>query len=253
MTSIHKVIFCFMVLSLSTTACTQSEVVVDKMVAKINEQIGKYDIQLKSAEKMLVKLKAAQRKAKINSKLSAKNGESYQEDVNKSDSAVKTLQGQLDKIEGMETKGAPYKTSKGKKITKSKLNMLKVKVKTKLSVATAKLKSANKALQVSQKSKDGNAAVSDQLGLKIAQLEGKIEILKNNIGLLNDMEEQRKLKSEYDGELAKGLLKEMDKTIAELDSIIDVDLDDVFNAPSSVSDGANNGLSNEDVNLIDEL
>ena len=67
------------------------------------------------------------------------------------------------------------------------------------------------------------------------------------------MEEQRKLKSEFDSELAKGLLSEMDKTIAELDSIIDVDIDEVFNEPSSVDASDNNGLSNDDVDLIDDL
>ena len=240
-------------LFLMPVACTQSEVVVDKVIAKINEQIGKYDVQLKAAEKMLVKLKDAQRKAKINSKLSAKSGESYQSDVTKAQGAVDTLQAQLDKLVALETKGAPYTTSKGKKISKSKLNTLKVTVQTKLSVASAKLTAANKALQVSEKSKEGNAVVSDQLSLKIAQLEGKIEILKNNINLLNDMEEQRKLKSEYDSELAQGLLKEMDKTIAELDTIIEVDIDEVFAAPTNVDQSANNGLSNEDVDLIDEL
>ncbi len=239
--------------SLANIACTQSEVVVDKVVAKINEQIGKYDIQLKSAEKMLVKLKEAQRKAKINSKLSAKNGDSYQSNVDKAQAAVTELEGKLAKIEAKESKGPPYTTASGKKISKSKLNTLKVKVNTKLSVAKAKLNASKKALLVSQKSAQGNAAISEQLDLKIAKLQGKIEILKNNIGLLNDMEEQRKLKSEYNSELAKGLLSEMDKTIAELDSIIDVDMDEVFNEPSPVDEGANNGLSNDDVDLIDDL
>lgn len=243
----------FVLIIFTQFACTQSEVVVDKVITKINEKIGKYEIQLKSAEKMLVKLQAAQRKARINSKLSSKNGEGYQTAVDQATNAVKELQGQLDKIETILAKGAPYKTSKGKSLTKSKLNTLKVKVKTKLSVATAKFKASEKALLVSVKSKEGNAAVSDQLSLKIAQLEGKIEILKNNIDLLNDMEEQRKLKSDYDSELAKGLLKEMDKTIGELDSIIEVDLEEVFDTSTKVDDGANNGLSNDDVNLIDEL
>ena len=239
--------------SLANLACTQSEVVVDKVVAKINEQIGKYDIQLKSAEKMLVKLKEAKRKAKINAKLSSKNGESYQGNVDKSQAAVSELESKLAKIKAKEDKGPPYRTASGKKLTKSKLNTLKVKVSTKLSVAKAKLSASQKALQVSQKSAQGNTAIGEQLDLKIAKLQGKIEILKNNIGLLNDMEEQRKLKSEFDSELAKGLLSEMDKTIAELDSIIDVDMDEVFNEPSSVDESGNNGLSNDDVDLIDDL
>ena len=242
-----------MIFSLSYTACTQSEVVVDKVIAKINEQIGKYEVQLKSAEKMLIKLKKAQRKAKINSKMSAKNGDGYKSAVDQADSSVKELQSQFDKIEAILSKGSPYKTSKGKTLTKAKLNGLKIKVKTKLSVAAAKLRASQKALQVSVKSKEGNSAISDQLSLKIAQLEGKVEILKNNIDLLNDMEEQRKLKSDYDSELAKGLLKEMDKTIGELDSIIEVDLEEVYETSSTDINGVNNGLSNDDVNLIDEL
>jgi hypothetical protein len=225
----------------------------DKVVAQINEKIGKYDIQIKSAQKMLKKLKKAKRKALINSKLSSKNGAGYVTNVEKATASVKELQGKLSKLETLTTQGPPYKTSTGKTLTKSKVNTLTITVKTRLNVAKAKLISAKKMLAVSTKSSEGNAAISEQLGLKIAQLEGKIEILKNNVGLLKDMEDQRTLKNEYDNDLAQGLLKEMDKTISELDSIIEVDIDEVFNDQSALVGEGNNGLSNDDVDLLDEL
>ena len=236
-----------------SVACTQSEVVLDKDVAQINEKIGKYEIQIKSAQKMLKKLKEAKRKALINSKLSSKNGAGYATNVAKAEASVRELEGKLGKLEALTNSGPPYKTSTGKTLTKSKVNTLTIKVKTRLNVAKAKLSSAQKVLAVSKKSSKGNAAISEQLGLKIAQLEGKIEILKNNVGLLRDMEDQRKLKNEYDNDLAQGLLKEMDKTISELDSIIEVDIEEVFDEQNKLGGEANNGLSNDDVDLLDEL
>ena len=105
-----------------STACTQSEVMLDKVVAQINEKIGKYDIQIKSAQKMLKKLKKAKRKALINSKLSSKNGAGYVTNVEKATASVKELQGKLSKLETLTTQGPPYKTSTGKTLTKSKVN-----------------------------------------------------------------------------------------------------------------------------------
>ena len=235
------------------SACTQSEVVLDKVMNKINEKIGKHEIQLKKAEKMLKRLKEAQRKAKINSKLTSKDSVSYRSKVQEAQRAVDELGAQRDKLKALADKGAPYKTSKGQTISRSKLNTLTAKVNARFSIAQSKLRNAQKALKVSEKSSKGNAAVSDHLSVKIAQLDGKIMILKNNLSLLNDMREQRKLKSDYDGSETQDLLKNMDKAINELESTIDVDLDDVFEEQTSTETTGNNGLSSDDVDLLDDL
>ena len=235
------------------TACTQSEVVLDKVMTKINEKIGKHEIQLKKAEKMLKRLREAQRKAKINSKLTSKDSVSYKTKVQKAQEAVNELSAQRDKIQALADKGPPYKTSKGKTISRSKLNTLKAKVNSRFMIAQSNLKNAQKALKVSEKSSKGNAAVSDHLSVKIAELDGKIAILKNNLSLLNDMKEQRKLKSDYDSSETQDLLKNMDKAINELESTIDVDLDDVFEEQTSTETSGNNGLSSDDVDLLDDL
>ena len=235
------------------TACTQSEVVLDKVMTKINEKIGKHEIQLKKAEKMLKRLQDAQRKAKINSRLTSKDSVSYQSKVQEAQQAVDGLSAQRDKLKVLEEKGAPYKTSKGKTISRSKLNTLKAKVKARLSIAQSQLRNAKKALRVSEKSSKGNEAVSDHLSVKIAELSGKIAILKQNLSLLNDMKEQRKLKSDYDGSETQDLLKNMDRAINELESTIDVDIDDVFEEQTSTETSGNNGLSSDDVDLLDEL
>ena len=236
---------------LLTYSCTQAEVVADVVIKQINEKIGKHRVQLKEAEKLLVKLKAAKKKAKISGHMSKRGLDGYKKNVSDAQAKVDEMQGQLDKIKGIEDKGAPYMTSKGKELTKAKLNTLKMKVSSRLNVAKAKLKSAKQALRVTAKTSKTSGTLVDRLDVKIVDLQGKIEIIRNNIGLLEDMEEQRKLSKTYDSSAASGLLKEMDRTIGELDVTIDIDLETMFEE-SGESD-ANNGLSDDDVNLIDEL
>ena len=235
------------------TACTQSEVILDKFMTKVNEKIGKHEVQLKKAEKMLKRLRDAKRKAKINSRLTSKDSDSYKTKVQEAEQAVNELSAQRDKVKALADKGPPYKTSKGKTISRSKLNTIKAKVNAQFTIAQSKLKNAKKALKVSEKSSKGNEAVSDHLSVKIAELEGKIAILKNNLSLLNDMKEQRKLKNDYDSSETQDLLKNMDKAINELESTIDVDIDDVFDEQTSTKTSGNNGLSSDDVDLLDEL
>ena len=229
--------------------CTQAEVVADKVIKELNEKIGKHQVQLKDAEKLLVKLKEAKRKALINEKMSKKGISGHQDQVKEAQGKLAELKGQIDKITAIEAKGSPYVTSKGKEITRAKLNNLKTKVNLRLKVAQQKLKAAEQALRISTKSASGNQLLSERLELKIVDLQGKVEIIKNNIGLLEDMEEQRKLNNSYDTSIAQGLLKDMDKTISELDVTIDIDLETMFDDTKTNS----SGLSDDDVNLIDEL
>ena len=236
-------------LFLTAQACTQAEVVADKVIKELNEKIGKHQVQLKDAEKLLVKLKEAKRKALINEKMSKKGISGHQDHVKEAQGQVVELTKKMDKITEIETKGAPYKTSTGKELSRAKLETLKTKVNLRLKVAKQKLKSAEQALRISTKSASGNQLLSEKLELKIADLQGKVEIIKSNIGLLEDMEEQRKLNNSYDTSIAQGLLKDMDKTISELDVTIDIDLDNMFDDTKTNS----SGLSDDDVNLIDEL
>lgn len=240
-------------LILTTTACTQSEVIADKLMKQLNEKIGKYDVRIKDAEKKLKQLKAAQRKAQINAKVTARTGTRYEDEVKQAKAQVKELSEKLAKVEAIKAKGAPYKTSKGRELTVTQVNTLKIKVQTRLKIAQSKLRNAERGLKVSKSSSAGNSSVSDHLALKIAELEGKIAILKDQLRTLNNIKAQRKLKSEYDDEGTMELLKSMDRDISELESTIDVDVEDAFRDATSTEVTGNNGLSSSDVELIDEL
>jgi hypothetical protein len=63
------------------------------------------------------------------------------------------------------------------------------------------------------------------------------------------MEEQRASNNAYDPSAANSLLAEMDKTIDGIDTSIDVELEAM---DETITEG-NNGLSDDDVDLIDEL
>jgi uncharacterized protein HemX len=76
---------------LALGACSQAEVVADKVMAKINEKIGKHEVQLKEAEKQLKRLKEARRKAEISARQSTKSIESKQSDVTQAQAAVDEL------------------------------------------------------------------------------------------------------------------------------------------------------------------
>ena len=234
-------------------ACNQAEVIADKVIAKINEKIGKHEIQLKEAEKQLKRLKEAQRKAKISARQSSKSIGTYETEVKRAQATVDELKDKRDKLKAIKAKGAPYKTSKGRELTKSDLLKLTAKVTSRLTVAESKLRTSQQALKVTQRSTQGNSSVSDQLATRIVELEGKIEILRNNLALLKQMEEQRKLKSDYDTKAAQGILSEMDRTISELDTTIEVDLEEVFDEQTSTADGNTTGLSASDNDILDEL
>ena len=238
---------------LSFTACTQSEVLMDKITKQLNEKIGKHEIQIKKAEKMLTRLKEAQRKAKINTSLTAKNSVSYEKEVERAQAAFEELTEKQNKLKDMIAKGAPYKTNKGKELTDTEVKVLTVKVNTKLEIAKTNLKTAQRSLNISKKSNQGNGVVSDNLSIKIAQLEGKIAILKRNLDQLNDMKEQRKLKNDYEGTDTQELLGEMDKQISELESTIDVDLEEFFDDQAKVGADDKTGLSTSDEAILDDL
>ena len=235
------------------TACTQSEVLLDKITKQLNEKIGKHEIQIKKAEKMLKRLRDAQRKAKINTSLTAKNNVSYEKEVERAQAALDGLTAKQAKLKDLIAQGLPFKTSKGKELSSAEIKVLGIKVKTKIEVAKANLKTAKRSLNISKKSNQGNSVVSDNLSIKIAQLEGKISILKRNLDQLNDMKEQRKLKNDYEGTDTQDLLKEMDKQISELESTIDVDLDEFFDDQAKVGSDDGTGLSLSDEAILDDL
>jgi len=141
-------------------------------------------------------------------------------------------------------------TSKGEEIKLSKLNTLKATVRNRLTVAEAKKKNAAQALRIAKKSEMGNGKISDHLSNKIIEVQGKIEILRNNIDMLHQMEEQAKLKNEYDSTLATSLLRDIDKSIVELETGIDIDLETMFAEEETTQPG---GLKSEDVDLLDSL
>lgn len=234
------------------TACTQSEVLLDKITKQLNEKIGKHEIQIKKAEKMLKRLRDAQRKAKINTSLTAKNSVSYVKEVERAQAALDELTQKENKLKELIAKGAPYKT-KSKTLTESQVKVLKIKLSTKIEVAKTNLKTAKRSLNISKKSNQGNEVMSDNLSIKIATLEGKITILKRNLDQLNDMKEQRKLKNDYEGTDTQDLLGEMDKQISELESTIDVDLEEFIDEQTQVGEQGDSKLSTTDEAILDDL
>ena len=215
----------------------------------INNKVGKYEVKIKEAEKLLAKMREAQKKAKISAKMS--NSTISQNEIKAKAAAeiVQDLNEKLEKLTAIETKGAPYVTSAGKELTRSKLNELKQLLKTRLSVELAKKKSADSALKISKTGENSNQNIDQILQVKIIEVQGKIEILRNNIDLLQQMENQAKLKQEYDSSLATSLLKDIDKAIVELETGIEVDFETIFNE-EPVQPG---GLKASDVNLLDSL
>jgi chromosome segregation ATPase len=237
----------------SFTACTQSEVLLDKITKQLNEKIGKHEIQIKKAEKMLTRLRDAQRKAKINTSLTAKNSVSFEKEVERAQAAFDELTEKQNRLKDMIAKGAPYKMKIGKDLSETQVKVLTVKVNTKLEIAKTNLKTAKRSLLISKKSNQGNEAANDSLSIKIAQLEGKISILKRNLDQLNDMKEQRKLKSDYEGTDTQDLLREMDKQIDSLESTIDVDLDEFLEDQAKIGSNEATGLSTSDEAVLDDL
>jgi predicted nucleic acid-binding Zn-ribbon protein len=94
--------------------------------------------------------------------------------------------------------------------------------------------------------------VSQQLEARIIKLDGQIQTLRENLALLKQMEEQRKVKSDFDATQAEGVLAEMDKTISELDTTIEVDLEDMLQDDTS-SSTSSTSLSSEEADLLDGL
>ena len=249
----NKWFICFCLSSLAALtmqACTQSSVAYEKVVKMINNKIGKYEIKIKEAEKLLVKMKEAQKKARISATLNHKNLSGYEQTVKETNAVFNDLSAKMKKLEALEAKGAPYMTSKGEEIKLSKLNTLKATVRNRLTVAEAKKKNAAQALRIAKKCEMGNGKISDHLSNKIIEVQGKIEILRNNIDMLHQMEEQAKLKNEYDSTLATSLLRDIDKSIVELETGIDIDLETMFAEEETTQPG---GLKSEDVDLLDSL
>jgi hypothetical protein len=246
-----KVLSVLMVTSsaLFVLSCTQSEVAYEKMVKMINEKVGKHEVKIKEAEKLLTKMKEAQKKAKLADKMGQSTLSQNETKATEAAQVVQYLNEKLEKLKAMETKGAPYIMSTGEEITRSKLNELKNVLQTRLSVEVAKKRNADSALKFSKSNESSNQKIAQILQIKIIDLQGKIEVLKNNIDLLQQMESQARLKKEYDSSVATSILKDIDKAIVELETEIDVDFETIFNE-EPVQPG---GLKASDVDLLDSL
>jgi len=235
----------------SLLACTQAEVLWEKAVKKINNQIGKYEVQIKDYEKKIVRLEEAYKSAYINSKTAAVSHEQLQAKVNAASATLSRATENKAKLDAILAKGAPYMTSKGKELTRAQLDRLTAQVTQQMKMASMKKTSNERMLRMGDNFGKKQGQVAEQLKSKISAAKSKLELMRAQITQLRAMEEQVKAQKAIEKSAFSNIDAEfngLDNSLAELGA----EMDFLDNQMEEMSKGPS-GLNDTDVNLLDEL